>query len=145
MQDNTPRSVNSGAIIQKYNSGKISLYKAPPKFLTFGVPLLLSNLPFDANAQCNFAFFNKTWIYLGAPTFRYRIIDSPGYFITTPLTPEGYGGNGSYEVADSDAQYFTNNYTGVDKFPSDYWQLGGYLINSCPEYKTVPIFTLLIV
>jgi hypothetical protein len=135
---------NNKISIKKQNlgGGKMSLYKTPPKFLPFGVPLLVTNLPFDENGQCNFSFFNKTWIYLGAPTFRYRIIDSPGYFIKTPLTPEGYGGNGSYEIADSDAQYFTNNYNSVDKFPSDNWQLGGYVINTCSQYTTVPIFSL---
>jgi hypothetical protein len=139
-------NISSGKIlIKKQNvySGKMSLYKTPPKFLPFGVPLLVTNLPFDENGQCNFSFFNKTWIYLGAPNFSYRIIDFPGYFIRTPLTPEEYGGNGSYQVADSDAQYFTNNYNSVDKFPSDNWQLGGYIINTCSQYTTVPIFSLL--
>jgi hypothetical protein len=138
-------NIDSGKVsIKKTNfgRGKISLYKTPPKFLYFGVPLLVSNLPSDPNPSCNFSIFNTTWIYLGSPSFRYRSIDSFSYFITTPLTPEAYGGNGSYQIRDSDDVYFTNNYNNTDKFPSDNWQLAYYLINNCSQYTTAPIFVL---
>jgi hypothetical protein len=117
-------------------------FPAQPKFVFFGVPLLVSNLPSDPNPSCNFSIFNRTWIYLGAPNFRYRPTDSTSYFITTPLTPEEYGGNGFYQVRDSDDIYFTNSYNNTDKFPSDNWQLGNYITNNCPGYTTVPIFVL---
>jgi len=128
--------------IKKTNigGGKISLYKTPPKFLYFGVPLLGTNLA-SAPVPCNFSNYNTTWIYLGSPSYRYRKIDEYIY-ITTPLTPEGYGGNGLYQIRDSDDVYFTNSYNNTDKFPSDNWQLGYYITNNCSEYTTVPIFVL---
>lgn len=152
---NLPKSINNGAIIQRYyqgktsikkqnlGGGKISLYKAPPIFITFGQSLVLNNLPFDADGNCNFSVFNRTWIYLDAPNFRYRPIDSLSYFINTPLTPEGYGGNGSYQIASSDEVYFTNGYSNSDKFPSNNWQLAPYIINNCSQITTTPIFSLL--
>jgi len=138
-------NISSGKIlIKKQNvySGKMSLYKTPPKFLPFGVPLLVTNLPFDENAGCNFSVFNRTWIYLGAPSFRYRPTDTTFYHILTPLTPEGYGGNGSYKIISPDEVYFTNSYNNSDKFPSNNWQLTSYMIDNCPQSTTLPIFTL---
>ena len=113
------------------------------QLITFGQSLVLNNLPFDADANCNFSIFNRTWIYLGAPSFRYRPIDSLSYYINTPLTPAGYGGNGSYQIASSDEVYFTNGYSNSDKFPSNNWQLASYIINTCPQITTTPIFSLL--
>jgi len=111
-----------------------------PKFVFFGAPLLGTNLA-SAPVPCDFSNYNTTWIYLGSPSYRYRKIDEFIY-ITTPLTPEGYGGNGLYQVRDSDDLYFTNSYNNTDKFPSDNWQLGYYITNNCPGYTTVPIFVL---
>jgi hypothetical protein len=127
---------------QNLGGGKISLYKAKPqpKFVVFGVALLGTNLA-SAPVPCDFSNYNTTWIYLGSPSYRYRKIDELIY-INTPLTPEGYGGNGLYQVKDSDDQYFTNSYNNTDKFPSDNWQLGNYITNNCPVYTTVPIFVL---
>ena len=113
------------------------------QLITFGQSLVLNNLPFDADANCNFSIFNRTWIYLGAPSFRYRSIDSLSYYINTPLTPAGYGGNGSYQITSSDEVYFTNRYSNSDKFPSNNWQLASYIINTCPQITTTPIFSLL--
>jgi hypothetical protein len=113
------------------------------QFITFGQSLVLNNLPFDADANCNFSVFNRTWIYLDAPSFRYRPIDNLSYHITTPLTPEGYNGNGSYTMKSSDEVYFTNSYNNSDKFPSNNWQLAGYINNVCPQITTAPIFSLL--
>jgi len=113
------------------------------QLITFGQSLVLNNLPFDADANCNFSIFNRTWIYLGAPSFRYRPIDNLSYHINTPLTPEGYGGNGSYDIRSSDEVYFTNGYSNSDKFPSNNWQLAPYIINTCPQITTTPVFSLL--
>lgn len=113
------------------------------QLITFGQSLVLNNLPFDVDANCNFSIFNRTWIYLGAPSFRYRPIDNLSYHINTPLTPDGYGGNGSYQIASSDEVYFTNGYSNSDKFPSNNWQLASYIINTCPQITTTPIFSLL--
>lgn len=113
------------------------------QLITFGQSLVLNNLPFDANSSCNFSIFNRTWIYLGAPSFRYRPIDNLFYYINTPLTSDGYGGNGSYQIRSSDDVYFTNNYNNSDKFPSDNWQLASYIIDTCPQITTTPIFSLL--
>jgi hypothetical protein len=136
--------INSKISIKKQNlgGGKISLYKAKPqpKFVVFGVALLGTNLA-SAPVPCDFSNYNTTWIYFGSPRYRYRKIDELIY-ITTPLTPEAYGGNGFYQIKDSDDQYFTNSYNNTDKFPSDNWQLGNYITNHCPGYITVPIFVL---
>jgi hypothetical protein len=113
------------------------------QLITFGQSLVLNNLPFDADGNCNFSVFNRTWIYLGAPSFRYRPIDNLSYHINTPLTPDGYGGNGSYDIRSSDEVYFTNGYSNSDKFPSNNWQLASYIINTCPQITTTPIFSLL--
>jgi len=113
------------------------------QLITFGQSLVLNNLPFDADANCNFSIFNRTWIYLGAPSFRYRPIDNLSYHINTPLTPDGYGGNGSYQIRSSDEVYFTNGYSNSDKFPSNNWQLASYINNNCPQITTTPIFSLL--
>jgi hypothetical protein len=113
------------------------------QLITFGQSLVLNNLPFDADANCNFSVFNRTWIYLDAPSFRYRPIDSLSYFINTPLTPDGYGGNGSYQIRSSDEVYFTNGYSNSNKFPSNNWQLASYIINNCPQITTTPVFSLL--
>jgi len=75
--------------------------------------------------------------------FRYRPIDNLSYFINTPLTPDGYGGNGSYDIRSSDDVFFTNSYNSSDKFPSNNWQLAPYMINNCPQITTTPIFSLL--
>ena len=90
-----------------------------------------------------FSFLNRTWIYLGAPSFRYSPIDNLSYHITTPLTPNGYGGNGSYDIRGSDDVFFTNSYNNSDKFPSNNWQLASYINNTCPQITTTPIFSLL--
>ena len=112
-------------------------------FITFGESLVLNNLPFDSDPNCNFSIFNRTWIYLDAPSFRYRPIDNLSYFINTPLTPDGYGGNGSYDIRSSDDVFFTNSYNSSDKFPSNNWQLAPYMIDNCPQITTTPIFSLL--
>jgi len=112
-------------------------------FITFGQSLVVNNLPFDADARCNFSFLNRTWIYEGAPSFRYRKIDSLNDFIHTPLTPVEYGGNGLYQIQDSEEVYFTNSYDGSDKFPSNNWQLAPYIIDNCPQITTTPVFSLL--
>jgi hypothetical protein len=113
------------------------------QLITFGQSLVLNNLPFDADANCNFSIFNRTWIYLDAPSFRYRPIDNLSYHINTPLTPGGYGGNGSYQIRSSDEVYFTNGYSNSDKFPSNNWQLAAYINNVCPQITTTPVFSLL--
>jgi len=113
------------------------------QLITFGQSLVVNNLPFDADANCNFSIFNRTWIYLGAPSFRYRPIDNLSYHIITPLTPDGYGGNGSYQIRSSDEVYFTNGYSNSDKFPANNWQLAPYIINNCSQITTTPIFSLL--
>jgi len=113
------------------------------QLITFGQSLVLNNLPFDADANCNFSVFNRTWIYLDAPSFRYRPIDNLSYHINTPLTPGGYGGNGSYQIRSSDEVYFTNGYSNSDKFPSNNWQLAAYINNVCPQITTTPVFSLL--
>ena len=113
------------------------------QLITFGQSLVLNNLPFDADANCNFSIFNRTWIYLGAPSFRYRAIDNLSYHINTPLTPDGYNGNGSYQIRSSDEVYFTNGYSNSDKFPSNNWRSASYIINNCPQITTTPIFSLL--
>ena len=147
LQANSNLSKNNRISIKKQNvsfsNGKISLYKAPPIFITFGQSLVLNNLPFDADANCNFSIFNQTWIYLGAPSFRYRATDNLFYHINTPLTPDGYNGNGSYQIRSSDEVYFTNSYNNSDKFPSNNWQLASYIINTCPQITTTPVFSLL--
>ena len=128
---------------QNLGGGKISLYKAPPIFITFGQSLVVNNFQSDPDANCSFSFLNRTWIYLGAPSFRYRPIDNLSYHITTPLTPNGYGGNGSYDIRGSDDVFFTNSYNNSDKFPSNNWQLASYINNTCPQITTTPIFSLL--
>jgi hypothetical protein len=113
------------------------------QLITFGQSLVLNNLQSDPDANCSFSFLNRTWIYLGAPSFRYRPIDNLSYHINTPLTPDGYGGNGSYNMRSSDEVYFTNSYNNSDKFPSNNWQLAAYINNVCPQITTAPIFSLL--
>jgi hypothetical protein len=115
-------------------------------FLPFGDPLQLTNLPYNENGRCNFRVLNSDYFYQGAPSFTYQATDSLRNFITTPLTPPEYQGDGVYTLRDSDEVYFSNRYTGTDQFPLNGWEAGNYIVegdyvkSNCPADITVPIF-----
>jgi hypothetical protein len=113
------------------------------QLITFGQSLVVNNFQSDPDGNCDFSSLNGTWIYLGAPSFKYRSINAQIYYINTPLTPGEYGGNGLYQIQDSDEVYFTNSYSNSDKFPSNNWQPAAYIINNCPQITTTPVFSLL--
>jgi hypothetical protein len=113
------------------------------QLITFGQSLVVNNFQSDPDGNCDFSSLNGTWIYLGAPSFKYRSINAQIYYINTPLTPGEYGGNGLYQIQDSDEVYFTNSYSNSDKFPSNNWRPAAYIINNCPQITTTPVFSLL--
>ena len=127
-------------------------------FLAFGANLQLFDLLPNSIENCKFRDFNtrdlsSDYFYQGAPSFTYRATSNDRYFITTPLTPPEYKGDGSYALRDADTVYFRNTYNGTDQFPLNGWQLEirenylrykevneKYLSNNCSMTQDAPIF-----